>query len=71
LVELSHQRYVPAIYMAQVYLGLRDSQGFSSWLAKAREERSEYLIYYRFDPALDAVRADPLFRAGPLVEPAG
>jgi TolB-like protein len=65
LVELSHQRYVPAIYMAQVYLGLRDGQGFSSWLSKAREERSEYLIYYQFDPAFDAVRANPLFRLGP------
>ncbi len=65
LVELSHQRYVPAIYMAQVCLGLRDSQGFSSWLSKAREERSEYLIYYQFDPALDAVRADPSFRVEP------
>jgi len=65
LVELSHQRYVPAIYMAQVCLGLRDAPGFSSWLSKAREERSEYLIYYRLDPALDAVRADPSFRVEP------
>jgi TolB-like protein/Tfp pilus assembly protein PilF len=65
LVELSHHRYVPAIYMAQVCLGLRDARGFSSWLSKAREERSEYLIYYQFDPAFDAVRADPLFRVEP------
>ena len=65
LVELSHQRYVPAIYMAQVCLGLRDAQGFSSWLSKAREERSEYLIYYQRDPALDAVRKDPGFRVAP------
>ena len=65
LVELSQRRYVPAIYMALVYLGLRDGQRFSSWLSKAREERSEYLIYYRFDPNFDAVRTDPLFRPGP------
>jgi TolB-like protein/tetratricopeptide (TPR) repeat protein len=65
LVELSHHRYVPAIYMAQVCLGLRDGQGFSSWLSKAREERSEYLIYLQRDPALDAVRADPAFRLAP------
>jgi TolB-like protein/DNA-binding winged helix-turn-helix (wHTH) protein/Tfp pilus assembly protein PilF len=65
LLELSHHRYVPAIYMALVYLGLRDAPGFSSWLSKAREERSEYLIYYQFDPAFDAVRADPLFRVEP------
>jgi tetratricopeptide (TPR) repeat protein len=65
LVELSHHRYVPALYMAQVCLGLRDAPGFSSWLSKAREERSEYLIYYQFDPAFDAVRGDPLFRVDP------
>jgi hypothetical protein len=34
-------------------------------MSKAREERSEYLIYYRLDPALDAVRADPAFRLEP------
>jgi hypothetical protein len=51
--------------MAQVCLGLRDAQGFSSWLSKAREERSEYLIYLQIDPALDAVRKDPGFRLGP------
>jgi TolB-like protein/DNA-binding winged helix-turn-helix (wHTH) protein len=71
LVDLSHHRYVPAIYMAQVYLGLRDSQGFSSWLSKAREERSEYLIYYQRDPAFDAVRADPLFRVKPRAASGG
>jgi TolB-like protein/DNA-binding winged helix-turn-helix (wHTH) protein/Tfp pilus assembly protein PilF len=62
LTEISRQRYVPAIYRALIYLGLNDSAGFSSWLSKAREERSEYLIYNRFDPALDAVRANPLFQ---------
>jgi TolB-like protein/DNA-binding winged helix-turn-helix (wHTH) protein/Tfp pilus assembly protein PilF len=62
LMELSHQRYVPAIYMAQVCLGIRDGRGFSFWMSKAREERSEYLIYYQRDPSLDAVRKDPGFR---------
>jgi hypothetical protein len=61
-MELSHQRYVPAIYMAQVCLGIRDGRGFSFWMSKAREERSEYLIYYQRDPSLDAVRKDPGFR---------
>ena len=51
--------------MAQVCLGLRDGRGFSSWLSKAREERSEYLIYYKRDPALDAVSKEPGFRVEP------
>jgi hypothetical protein len=51
--------------MALVCLGLRDGPGFSTWLARAREERSEYFIYHRADPYFDAVRNDPLFRLDP------
>ncbi len=65
LAALSRERYVPAIYTALVHLGLRDNQSFSSWLAKAREERSEYFIYYRFDPNFDGVRTDPMFQVTP------
>jgi TolB-like protein/DNA-binding winged helix-turn-helix (wHTH) protein/Tfp pilus assembly protein PilF len=61
LTELSRQRYVPAIYKAMIYLGLRDGRNFSSCMGKAREERSEYVIYCSFDPCFDAVRADPAF----------
>jgi TolB-like protein/DNA-binding winged helix-turn-helix (wHTH) protein/Flp pilus assembly protein TadD len=68
LAELSRSRYVPAIYMALVYLGLRDSRGFATWFSKAREERSEYFIYLRVDPSLDAVREDPKFK--PSLAPA-
>ena len=71
LAELSQQRYVPAIYSALVHLGLRDSRSFSAWLSKAREERSEYFIYYRFDPAFDAVRTNPLFQLTPVPASSG
>ena len=67
LKDLSQHRYVPSIYMALIYLGLRDGHGFSSWLSKAREERSEYLIYYRLDPSFDAVRTDPSFQLPPKI----
>jgi TolB-like protein/Tfp pilus assembly protein PilF len=57
LAELSRRRYVPAIYTALVYLGLSDRPNFSLWFSKAREERSEYLIYYQRDPAFGSALA--------------
>jgi TolB-like protein/DNA-binding winged helix-turn-helix (wHTH) protein/Flp pilus assembly protein TadD len=71
LKDLSQHRYVPAIYLALVYLGLKDGPGFSSWLSKARDERSEYLIYYRLDPSFDAVRTDPSFQLQPEIPGVG
>jgi tetratricopeptide (TPR) repeat protein len=59
--ELSRQRYVPAIYRALIYLGLRDKNRGAAWLAKAQEERSEYFIYYRLDPGFDSIRDDRRF----------
>lgn len=61
LSELSRRKYVPAIYMSLIYLGLGDRNSAAPWFAKARGERSEYLIYHRLDPGFDAIRADKRF----------
>lgn len=61
VVELSRHRYVPAIYTALIYLGLRDKNQGTAWLMKAHEERSEYFIYYRLDPGFDPIRGDRRF----------
>ncbi len=61
LSELSRRKYVPAIYMALIYLGLGDKNSAAPWFSKAREERSEYLIYHRLDPGFDSIRADKRF----------
>ena len=61
LSELSRRNYVPAIYMSLIYLGLGDKNGAAQWFSKAREERSEYLIYHRLDPDFDSIRADKRF----------
>jgi TolB-like protein/DNA-binding winged helix-turn-helix (wHTH) protein/Tfp pilus assembly protein PilF len=66
LEELSRRRYVPAIYRALIYLGLRDKERAAAWLAKAYEERSEYFIYYRLDPGFDPFRSDKRFVPTPL-----
>ncbi len=65
LSDLGRQRYVPSIYMALVTLGLGDQRQFLSWFAKARDERSEYLIYYRFDPSFEGAPKLPGLVPGP------
>ena len=58
LAELSARRYVPAIYPALVWLGLGDRERAAEWLAKARQQRPEYLIYAPYDPQLDSFRTN-------------
>ncbi len=60
LSELSRRQYVPAIDMCLIYLGLGDKNG-AQWFSKAREERSEYLIYQLLDPDFDSIRTDKRF----------
>jgi Tfp pilus assembly protein PilF len=55
-------RYVPAIYLASVYASLGNAARSLEWAQRAFDERSEYMIYLKTEPWLDAFRADPRFR---------
>jgi TolB-like protein/DNA-binding winged helix-turn-helix (wHTH) protein/Tfp pilus assembly protein PilF len=61
LVRMSNQRYVPAVYVASIYEALGDDNHLMEWVEKARQERSDYLIYLRTEPSLDRMRLDPRF----------
>jgi tetratricopeptide (TPR) repeat protein len=61
LQELSNQRYVPAFYIAGIYVGLGDGDRAFQWLEKAFTDRSEWLIYLNIEPMLDPIRNDPRF----------
>jgi len=61
LEEVARNRYVPAIYRAEIYLGLGDRDRAAVWMSRARDERSEYLIYYKLGPSFDSLRGDPRF----------
>ena len=62
LRELSARRYVPAVYMALVYVGLGDKTQAFEWLEKAYDERCEYLVYLPTEPVADPLRSDPRFK---------
>jgi tetratricopeptide (TPR) repeat protein len=50
------QRYVPALYRASIHLALGEPGPALEFLKKAAEERSDYLLYLRLEPALDPIR---------------
>ncbi len=53
--------YVPALYVAAVYIALGDRNRAVEFLDKAREERCEYLIYLDREPMADSLRSDVRF----------
>jgi TolB-like protein/Flp pilus assembly protein TadD len=61
LQRLSTQRFVPAYYVGGVLVGLGDTGGAFTWLAKACEQRCSLLGALEVDPAFDPLRDDPRF----------
>ena len=66
LAELTRRRadgYVSPMWVALVYLGLRDLEGLFHWLDRAFEERDGSLILITAAVEFDPVREDPRFKA--------
>jgi TolB-like protein/cytochrome c-type biogenesis protein CcmH/NrfG len=62
LQTLSHQRYVPALYIAGIYLGLRDFNNAFLYLDRAVTEHDDRLSYMAVEPMADPLRSDPRFQ---------
>ncbi len=61
LEQMRAKKYVPAVYIALVYVGLGDRDKAFEWLETAYEERCEYLVYLPTEPLADPLRQDPRF----------
>ena len=61
LRERSKQTFVPAFYIAYIYVGLGDADQAFQWLDRACKEHSGYLVDLKMDPSFDPVRPDPRF----------
>jgi tetratricopeptide (TPR) repeat protein len=61
LDQLSLGKYVTPYGVALVYAGLDDKDEAFSWLNKAYEGRSHWLVWLNRDPRWDRLRSDPRF----------
>ena len=64
ITELTLQakrRFVSPADMARIYAALGEKDQAFSWLAKAYEERSGWLIYIKVEPIFDSLRSDQRF----------
>lgn len=55
------KRYIPASYVALIYIGLGQKEQAFTWLHKSVEERSEAVLYLKAEPVVDPLRSDPRF----------
>jgi tetratricopeptide (TPR) repeat protein len=62
MLQLAEVRYVPALDLAIVAIGLGDKREALDWLGKALQERSNYLIYIVHDAIFDPLRCEPHFQ---------
>jgi len=61
LKAVATRKYVPAVYFAVIYTGLKQKDDAFRWLDKAYDERCEYLVYLGSEPLADPLRDDPRF----------
>jgi TolB-like protein/DNA-binding winged helix-turn-helix (wHTH) protein/Tfp pilus assembly protein PilF len=62
LQAMSRTRFVTPYAMALVYAGINNKREALSWLQRARNERSHWLMWLRLDPRFDNLRSDPEFQ---------
>lgn len=61
LKEMSTGQYVSPLDFAFIYTGLGDKEQALSYLEKAYQERSTWLMWIKVDPRFDTLRLDPRF----------
>jgi len=62
LENSAKREYVPAMYIAAIYTALGEPDQSIRWIQKAFEERSDYMVYLRTEPSIDAFRSNPKFQ---------
>ena len=61
LKTLSDRKFVTPYGVALVYAGLGQNDDAFTWLNRAFDERSHWLVWLRLDPRWDGLRPDPRF----------
>jgi tetratricopeptide (TPR) repeat protein len=61
LVDRSKKEYVPSYWIAMIHVGLGDKDQAFTWLERAFQERSSWLVWAKVEPRFDTLRTDPRF----------
>ncbi len=61
LLARSKEHYVPAYWVALVYIGLGNKDKAFDWLERAYEDRSSWLVWMKVEPRFDSLVSDPRF----------
>jgi hypothetical protein len=61
LTERSKHQYVPSYWMAMLRIGFGDKDESFTWLERAFQERSSWLVWAGVEPRFDTLRSDPRF----------
>ncbi len=62
LASLGQKRYVPPVYNAMIYMGLKQNAQALAYLQKAYADRSDWIMQLEADPEFDPLRQDPGFK---------
>jgi tetratricopeptide (TPR) repeat protein len=62
LEKLKNYKFVTSYGLALIHTGLGGVDAAFTWLEKAIEERSNWLVWLRLDPRWDSLRLEPRFR---------
>lgn len=63
LRERARLQYVPSYWIAVIYNGWRDRDQVITWMRRAFEERSSWLVWSNVEPRFEWIRSDPDFVA--------
>jgi serine/threonine-protein kinase len=63
LAAVASQRYVSPYHVGAAHAALGQRSEAIAWLERAREDRNNWLVFARVDPAMDPLRDDSRFRS--------
>ena len=69
LMLMAETRYVPSYHIAAIHARGQEDELTLDWLERARQERTNWMVFLNIDPAWDHLRDEPRFRA--LVQEVG
>ena len=63
LMLMAETRYVPSYHIAAIHARGQDDELTLDWLERARQERTNWMVFLNIDPTWDHLRDEPRFRA--------